>query len=188
MSQVLGKNNRPRLTKSLDADTFRDYYWLKAELQAFCREHGLGTGGIKTELARRIELYLQTGRPSAIKTHRRNIEQMPEQFNLDTVIGTGWRCTTALRSFFMEHLGPSFRFNSIMRQFIHERAGHTLAEAIAAYREEKSNTQHAEIGEQFEYNRFTRAHWHDHPDATRDEVIAAWYEFRNTAKSKRQHR
>lgn len=181
-------HKRPRLSKSLDADTFRDYYWLKAELQAFCREHALGTSGTKTELARRIEMYLQTGQPAAVEMQRPRSGQMPEHFDLDTVIGTGWRCTTALRIFFMEHLGPSFRFNSIMRQFIHEHSGHTLAEAIAAYRAEKSNTQHADIGAQFEYNRFIRAYWRDHPDAMRDEVIAAWYDFRNTAKSKRQHR
>lgn len=178
-------SKRPALTKSLDADRFRDFYWLKAELQAFCREHGLGTAGIKAELTHRIELYLRTGQRAAVNLDHRRSDVMPGHFGLDTVIGTGWRCTTALRAFFIEHLGRSFRFNAVMRRFIHERTGHTLAEAIAAYREDKSSGQRSEIGSQFEYNRFTREYWLTHPNATRDDVIAAWHEFRNTPKSMR---
>ncbi len=173
------------LTKSLCATVFRDYYWLKVELQSFCREQGLSTVGTKTELAQRIETYLRTGRSVAVTHRRRKTGQMPEHFSLNSVIGDGWRCTKELRTFFVERIGPGFRFNAVMRRFIHEQPGRTLAEAINAYHKGHSGAQNADIGAQFEYNRFTRDYWLKHPDSTRDDVIAAWYEFRNTAKSKR---
>ena len=176
---------RPALTKSLSDTTFRDFYWLKAELQDFCSKHGLGTVGTKAELADRVAHYLRTGQPSAKHSHRQKYKQMPATFSLESVITPGWRCTSALREFLIEHIGPSFRFNKVMRQFIHERPGCTLADAIAAYLNEKRNRPTANIGPQFEYNRFTREYWLKNPDATRNEVVAAWYEFRNTAKSKR---
>lgn len=177
--------NRPLLNESLSADTFRDFYWLKSELLVFCRKHGLGTVGTKAELAERIDIYLRTGQHHVVFKSRKQSAQMPDRFSLDSVIGEGWRCTRELRAFFVEYLGPGFRFNAVMRRFIHERPGHTLAEAIAAYQQDKVNPRHKEIGKQFEYNRFTREFWLKHPDATRADLTAAWYKFRNTARSER---
>ena len=41
---------RPDLTRQLSAQDFRDYYWLKEELLAFCRAQGLSTLGSKAAL------------------------------------------------------------------------------------------------------------------------------------------
>ena len=47
---ILFAVSRPSLVLGLATERFRDYYWLKEELVAFCRERGLPTGGAKTEL------------------------------------------------------------------------------------------------------------------------------------------
>ena len=53
---------RPPLTKSISLEDFQNYYWLKAELQTFCREHGLPASGSKIEITERISHYLHTGK------------------------------------------------------------------------------------------------------------------------------
>ena len=51
-------NERPPLNASLSASSFAAWYWLKSELQAFCRAEGLHTGGGKAELMQRVGRYL----------------------------------------------------------------------------------------------------------------------------------
>ena len=45
---------RPKLQIGLKPEIFREYYYLKAELQAFCQEHGLSKSGSKAELNERV--------------------------------------------------------------------------------------------------------------------------------------
>ena len=43
-------------------EDFQNYYWLKAELQTFCRENGLPASGSKIEITDCISHYLTTGK------------------------------------------------------------------------------------------------------------------------------
>ena len=52
---------RPNLTKDISGQSFKNFYWLKEELQAFCRENGISASGSKIEISDRIETFLQTG-------------------------------------------------------------------------------------------------------------------------------
>lgn len=54
-------NERSDLTPQLNAETFRGYYYLKEELEEFCRKNGLQTRGSKIELTQRIAAFLETG-------------------------------------------------------------------------------------------------------------------------------
>ncbi|MDL2271310.1 SAP domain-containing protein, partial [Methanobrevibacter sp. OttesenSCG-928-I08] len=38
-------NKTPKLSKNLDIETFKNYYYLKEELKSFCRDEGLKTIG-----------------------------------------------------------------------------------------------------------------------------------------------
>jgi len=44
---------RPELTRDLNVDDFRNFYWLKDELQTFCRENGISASGSKIEITDR---------------------------------------------------------------------------------------------------------------------------------------
>jgi len=176
---------RPALSKTLQPEVFWDHYWLKLELLAFCRANGLCVGGSKLELSDRIAYFLSTGLTPSTSCKSKPRTRMPEQFDLESVIAPGWRCSAQLRSFLEQHLGPTFRFNALMRHFILERPGSTLGQAIEAYRADKINPKTTEIAPQFEYNRFTRDFRKTHPKATREELIQAWHEHRNTPKSQR---
>ncbi len=168
---------RPPLTPQLAADDFRNFYWLKAELLAFCREQGLSTSGSKTELAERIALFLNTGERSATAptTRRASSAPLPEMLTRDTVIGLNWRCSERLRAFFLQEIGPRFHFNGVMRDFIRQGAGQTLQAAIEAWQADQA-APHVEtdIAPQFEYNRYMRDFFKRHPDRTRQDAIAAW--------------
>ena len=48
--------------KTISLTDFQNYYWLQAELQTFCREHGLPASGSKIEITERISHYLTTGK------------------------------------------------------------------------------------------------------------------------------
>lgn len=106
---------------------------------------------------------------------------MPDTFSDHSVIGRGWRCTTALRMFFVAKLGRGFRFNSALRDFIHNGSGRTLADAVDAYRVSRKQPA-SEIAPQFEYNRHMRAFFADHPTATQAQARAAWWAKRNRQK------
>jgi len=72
---------RPMIDENLDSQTFRNFYYLKEELIAFCRQKGLQTTGGKIELTNRIAHFLETGEKTIIQHESRkssNIETICE--------------------------------------------------------------------------------------------------------------
>ncbi len=171
---------RPSLTKHLSVEDLHSFYWLKKELEEFCRENGLSATGSKKDLESRIETFLRTGSvaetlprvsASKVKGH------MPQEFQRETIIGTGWRCSQALRAFFERELGPQFHFDGILRDFIKHGAGKTLQEAIEAWKVGQQQPKVAKvIAPQFEYNQHIREYFKVHRGATLREAIQAWEE------------
>jgi hypothetical protein len=169
-------------------EDFRDYYWLKAELLDFCRQQGLPTSGSKQAVTERIAHFLQTGEilPIRPRSSSRSSQAMPETFTHETVIGSGWRCSQALRAFFEAEIGPNFHFNKVMRDFIKNESGKTLQEAIEAWEVDKQNpAPKTEIEPQFEYMRHMRAYFRENPEGTRAEALKAWHEKKSQRKSLR---
>lgn len=171
---------RPSLTPRLAAADFARWYWLKAELAAYCRDRGLPVTGSKQVLQSRVDADLRGLDAVLLDEPRRPAGEMPEQFSADTRIGPGWRCTRALRGYFESVHGPGFRFNDALRTFLREGAGRTLAEASARYVDSLTQPR-AAIGAQFEYNRHIREFFQANPGATRDQAIAAWWARRRGA-------
>lgn len=90
---------RPKLSKELHVDRFKDFYWLKEELQVFCREHGISATGSKLEISNRIETFLRTGEIlKPVRKSRRKAEGvLSSQLSLETVITENHRCSQAVR-------------------------------------------------------------------------------------------
>ncbi|PFQ53659.1 cytoplasmic protein [Bacillus cereus] len=174
----------PPLTKSISLEDFQSYYWLKAELQAFCREHGLPASGSKTEIAERISHYLTTGKilknSSAQKVSKASLSY--KDLSLQTIITNNHRCSEDVRSFFKEKIGANFRFTVALQKFFKENVGKTYEDAITFWYEEnerkKDPTYKTTISAQFEYNRFTRDFFEDPNNKGKSKVaaIAAWNE------------
>lgn len=165
----------------MEADEFRRWYYLKAELTAFARELGLAIGGSKEAVAARIESTLRGDEPSpddTVLTVRGSGRQLERPVSRATVIPPGQRASQVLREFFTVEVGPSFRFDAAMRDVVANGAGKTLGDAVDHWWASRDRVK-APIGPQFELNRFTREWWRAHPGATRGELRAAWLAYRN---------
>ena len=168
---------RPALSSALGADEFRRWYWLKEELQAFARAQRIPASGSKEQLAERVAAYL-SGRPlpapAAKPRSRIGRQRLVPPLTIHTVIPAGHPCSQVLREFFVNALGPGFRFDAPMREFFAANDGTaTLAAALDHWHATRTAAARP-IGPQFELNRFSRD-WHAaHPGGTRDQMLSAW--------------
>ncbi|MGD7043147.1 DUF6434 domain-containing protein [Jeotgalibacillus proteolyticus] len=187
---------RPELTKETKTEEFYDYYWLKEELQLFCRKHGLSASGSKREIAERIETFLRTGeiiKPVKRSKTPKNVEL---DLHLDTVIQENHRCSQHVRAF-LKTVIPNFHFSTYIQQYFKHNSGKTYRDAVNAWHEEEERKKDPQftktIGPQFEYNRFIRDFFADpvNKGKSRDEAIQEWNEIKklpgsNTYGSKPQ--
>lgn len=129
---------RPPLTKSISLEDFQNFYWLKAELQTFCREHGLPASGSKIEITERISHYLHTGKilknSSSQKVSKASLSY--KQLSLQTIITNNHRCSEDVRAFFKEKIGANFRFTVALQKFFKENVGKTYEDALTFWYEE----------------------------------------------------
>ena len=173
---------RPILSKDINVQQFSDFYWLKEELQIFCRDNGISASGSKIEVADRIKTFLQTGE---IKKPLRNAKskvksQAQATLSLDTVIMENHRCSQQVRAFFKEAIHPTFHFSTYIQNYFKNNVGKTYRDVVQAWYEEeerqKNPSYQKEIAPQFEYNQFTRDFFADpnNKGKSREEAIKAW--------------
>lgn len=162
---------RPALSKTLNAEVFRSYYYLKEELVDFCRREGLQTSGGKPELTERIAVYLSTGEKSA-SAGRRPKAPVIGQITEGTRIEAPFVCSQKHRAFFQAAIGPGFTFKVAFQKWLKENSGKTYGEAVAAYRSMEKNP--TVIGGQFEYNAYIRAFFAHQTGKSLKDAIACW--------------
>ena len=177
---------RPALSSSLGAGEFRRWYWLKDELQAFARAQQIPATVSKEQLAERVAAYL-AGKPlpAPAAKPRRSRQRLVPPLTIHTVIPAGHPCSQVLREFFVNALGPGFRFDAPMREFFAANDGTaTLAAALDHWHATRAAAA-GPIGPQFELNRFARD-WHAaHPGGTRDQMLSAWKVHRSLPADRR---
>lgn len=92
-------SERPELNKNLDAETFKEYYWLKEELIDFCRKYGLPVSGGKLDITERIAYYLETGNIMRAKSVSRKSVSVCD-ITEETKIESDFVCSEKHRAFF----------------------------------------------------------------------------------------
>ncbi|MDV2686431.1 DUF6434 domain-containing protein [Alkalihalophilus lindianensis] len=172
---------RPNLTKEISIKDFDNYYWLKEELQTFCRENGISASGSKIEIFARIKTYLLTGeikKPIRKTKINKKIENKSE-LSLETVITENHRCSQEVRAFFKTII-PKFHFSTYIQNYINNNIGKTYSDVVVAWNVEeerkKDPTYKKNIAPQFEYNQFISDFFADpqNKEKTRKEAIEAW--------------
>ena len=152
---------RPELTKDIAIQDFKNFYWLKEELQRFCREYEMSASGSKVEIAERIEVFLSTGEKKKPRKKTTNNKATTKQteLSLDTVITENHRCSQDVRAFFKSVI-PKFHFSTYIQNYFKNNVGHTYRDVTIAWYEEqerkKDPSYKKELAPQFEYNKFTR--------------------------------
>ena len=174
---------RPNLTKEISTEKFKNYYWLKEELQAFCREQDMSATGAKIELADRIAHFLATGerkKPQRRKQPAAKKAILESPLSLDTVITADHRCSQQVRAFFTSII-PKFHFSTYIQQFFRENVGKTYQDVVTAWYEEVERKKDPsykknKLAPQFEYNQFTRDYFADpqNKGKSREDAILAW--------------
>lgn len=176
---------RPNLTKDISINSFTDFYWLKEELQSFCRENGISASGSKIEISDRIETYLRTGDiRKTIRKSRVNKKVEPRvDLSLDTVITENHRCSQDVRAFFKTVI-PKFHFSTYIQSYFKNNVGNTYRDTVNAWYAEEERKQDPsykkKIAPQFEYNQFIRDFFADlkNQGKSREEAIQAWNEIK----------
>ena len=165
---------RPPLTKQLDSETFRRFYYLKTELMDFCRENGLPASGGKIELTERIARFLDTGEVLPASTRGRSAPDVGI-LREDTLIEPNFKCTEQHRAFFKDKIGPGFSFHVGFQRWLKANTGKTYGEAIAAYYETLAEKKRGTtIDRQFEYNTYIRDFFAENSGKSLREAIVCW--------------
>jgi hypothetical protein len=186
------ENMRPKLTKDITLESFKDFYWLKEEMQSFCRENGLSASGSKLEISDRIEYFLQSGmiKKPTRKAKVNKMKEQPVDLSLETVITENHRCSQNVRVFFKTVI-PKFHFSTFIQNYFRDNIGKTYRDVVDAWYEEierkKDPTYKKNIGPQFEYNQFIRDFFADtkNQGKSREEAINAWNEIKKLPGSNR---
>lgn len=176
---------RPDLTTNISVDDFHNFYWLKAELQTFCKKNGISTSGSKNEISDRIAVFLETGEIQKPMRKRNTSSKKVklEDLSLDTVITQDHRCSQVVRAFFKTEI-PNFHFSTYIQNYFKKNVGKTYRDVVDAWYEEeerkKDPNYKKEIGKQFEYNQFTRDYFADskNKDKKREDAVKAWNEIK----------
>lgn len=172
---------RPELNKDLNVKDFCNFYWLKEELQTFCRKSGISASGSKVDITNRIAIFLETGKiqKPMRKRYSSPKEIKLEELSLDTVITENHRCSQVVRAYFKSVI-PKFHFSTYIQNYFKENVGSTYRDVVDAWYEEeerkKDPSYKKQIGSQFEYNQFTRDYFADpkNKDKNREDAIEAW--------------
>lgn len=166
---------RPELDKTLDSQLFKEYYYLKEELAAFCRQEGLQTTGGKLDLTERIVHYLKTGekKSSSVKVIK---QQDIGVITSESIIEKEFVCSEKHRAFFKQVIGKNFSFNVTFQKWLKANGGKTYREAIKAYYQILEDKKHGKtkIDKQFEYNTYIRDFFADNNGKSLDEAIKCW--------------
>lgn len=162
---------RQELHKGMSSKEFLDYYYLKEEMVAFCKQEGLKTSGQKGDLKKRIAHYLDTGEKLDFKSEKKAKDL--DVFDLDTKIELPFTFSEKKRAFFQEHLGNNFSFKVSFQKWVKANEGKTYQDAIDAYPEVIAKKTE-KIDKQFEYNTYIRDFFTDNKGRSLSEAIACW--------------
>lgn len=181
---------KPSLNNQISLTDFKNYYWLKSELIAFCKSNQLATAGAKEELTQRIAEFLTNGTRQPHTGNQPNKRDSDQPLQPETLV-VNYRNDAATRDFFTAHLGKSFRFNVYLRQFTNKAnitPGLTYGDLIAGWKHEEAQKKAAgnntEISSQFEYNRFVREFFANEPGKTHADAVAAWNLVKTQARER----
>ena len=168
---------RPAPTPALTGAELRRWYWTLAELTALARRLGVPTRGGKPVLVERLAAVLDGAPPPPAPPRPRAGAQLAAPLHGGSVIPPGQRCSQELRAHLTERIGPAFRFDAHVREFVAGGAGRTLDELVEHWHRTRSAPPR-EIGPQFELNRFLHERRATHPGEPRAAALAAWREHR----------
>lgn len=173
---------KPNISAIQTGAELKQWYWLKSDLMAEAKRHGLRTSGGKFEILERIALFLDTGevaKPSAKpRVKRSTFDWHSEPLTRETPLTNSYKNTQNVRRFFQEQLGESFKFNIEFMAWMKANEGKTLSDACDEYRAMKQREAdpnfQSKIAPHNQFNQYTRDFLADNPALGMDDVRRVW--------------
>lgn len=163
-----------KLNKNLNAEEFKEYYFLKEELKDFCRSEGLKISGSKQDLENRIIHYLKTGEKLKEPVVKQVLNKSHSKITLDSKLGENFKCSQDKREFFENEIGKTFKFNVKFQKWLKANPDKTYRDAIDAYFEIQNSKEKTKIDKQFQYNQYIRDFFEENDDKSLEEAIKCW--------------
>jgi hypothetical protein len=124
---------RPNIDDISSGESLKKWYWLKAELVAFCKKIGINYSGSKFEILDRIALSLDAEKvvleEKKVKPSSK-FDWSKETLTLDTLITDSYTNGLNTRTFFREYCGSKFSFNIAFMSWMKHNVGKTLRDAV----------------------------------------------------------
>jgi hypothetical protein len=180
---------KPKLTKDIDLESFKEFYWLKSELRVFCRKNGISGLGSKKDIENRIEAFIKTGIKSKPLIEKQGGDRDNKKLITLATPVVNYKNDAATREFFVEHIGSRFRFNAYLRAFNGKilkdniTYGDLVKGWLASETLKKKQGHQNKIDPQFEYNQFIRDFFKHEKGKTLREVIQEWKKVSAKARS-----
>ncbi len=172
--------DRPDIVDCPDAATFRQWYYLKAELVAFARTQRIKTTGGKFEIADRIAYFLDHGAPPVEMKSTKRVQSRFDWHSAtltdQTIITDSYKNTQNMRRY-MQKAIPAFKFSLSFMAWMKANVGMTLADAVVQAKQleaDKKAGKKQPDQPHNQYNAYTRAYFEHVRDGTQDEVRQLW--------------
>lgn len=162
------------LTRNLNPNEFKQYYFLKEELKNFCRQEGLKVSESKQDLENRIIHYLITGEELSKPPIKKTVHKTSQDISLESMLGENFKCSEDKREFFKNEIGDSFKFNVRFQKWLKVNPDKTYGDAIEAYHEIQNSKEKTKIDKQFQYNQYIRDFFKDNNDKSLEDAIKCW--------------
>lgn len=183
---------RPDFAQIKSYAEFSRHYWYREELQHICKQLGISSAGMKTELCHNIEEYFKGNRIVESQPKRR-IKPSYSPLSLNSgLIDCGFTFGPRFRDFFAEQTGvKNFKFNADMVATVKkvkadEDKSFTLNDLLDIYYGKKTYAKYDNSA--LQWNRFVKDFCADPQTAKfRNKLkIAAtlWSEVRNSTRAK----
>ena len=183
---------RPDFAQIKSYAEFSRHYWYREELQHICKQLGISSAGMKTELCHNIEEYFKGNRIVESQPKRR-IKPSYSPLSLNSgLIDCGFTFGPRFRDFFAEQTGiKNFKFNvdmvaTVKKVKADEDKSFTLNDLLDIYYGKKTYAKYDNSA--LQWNRFVKDFCADPQTAKfRNKLkIAAtlWSEVRNSTRAK----
>jgi Domain of unknown function (DUF6434)/SAP domain-containing new25 len=172
---------RPDIKKIKTGEELKRWYWLKKELEAFCKLKKLSYAGTKFDILERLANAIDKG----VSGFKILIHKPASKFvwskstlTLNTIITDSYTNGPNTRKFFKEHCGGKFHFSIPFMNFMKNNCGKTLGDAVNEWErlhelsKQKNFKSDIPVGNQ--YNQYIRDFFTDNPNKTIAEARHCW--------------
>lgn len=135
----MAKECKPDILAVENSEEFKKWYWLKKELEHYCKQAGISYTGGKFELRERIIFALENPgqafpKPKKIKATSR-FNWAKEKLTMDTILTDNVSFGPNFRNFMNSQVGDQFYCHSDFMDWANLNSGKILGDAVYAWNE-----------------------------------------------------